>query len=97
MQCLRQKMIKKYDAEDGRCQLQKYLDENYLDLIRNIYLMWDRGTLLVTEGTSPRDYYGKRKKKGQDPFKDINNNIISEHLYLRGWIRHRVSYEEKVC
>ena len=57
-------MIKKYDAEDGRCQLQQYLDENYLDLIRNIYLMWDRGTLLVTKGTSPRDYYGKRKKKG---------------------------------
>lgn len=57
-------MIKKYDAEDGRCQLQKYLDENYLDLIRNIYLMWDRGTLLVTEGTSPRINYGKRKKKG---------------------------------
>ena len=21
----------------------------------------------------------------------------AEHLYLRGWIRHRVSYEEKVC
>ncbi len=57
-------MIKKYDAEDGRCQLQKYLDENYLDLIRNIYLMWDRGTLLVTKGTSPRINYGKRKKKG---------------------------------
>ena len=33
-------------------------------LDRNIYLMWDRGTLLVTKGTSPRDYYGKRKKKG---------------------------------
>lgn len=24
-------------------------------LDRNIYLMWDRGTLLVTKGTSPRD------------------------------------------
>ena len=35
-------------------QAQKYLDENYLDLIRNIYLVWDRGTLLVTKGTSPR-------------------------------------------
>lgn len=58
---------KKYNAEDGRCQLQKYLDENYLDLIRNIYLVWDRGTLLVTKGTSPRItrkvYYGKRKKE----------------------------------
>lgn len=53
-------------------------------LDRNIYLMWDRGTLLVTKGTSPRNNNGKRKKKGQDPFKDIHNNIISEHLYLRG-------------
>ena len=29
--------------------------------------------------------------------KDIHNNIISERLYLRGRIRHRISYEEKVC
>ena len=28
---------------------------------------------------------------------DIHNNIISERLYLRGWIRHRFTYEEKVC
>ena len=37
-------------------------------LDRKIYLKWDRGTLLVTKGTSPREILWTERKERAGPF-----------------------------